>query len=176
MNNLIASTPEFGYPTLAISGAKIAELTQSLVDAGISYRMGAKIEPLSLQASDLVANGIDAVDCSGMSRWLTFHSLGQPADFNMVDGSVEQHQQFIDVGFKVSDYEDAKNKDGIVRVAFLKPIYDDAGLLKEAGHVLFIWNGTTYESHGGVGPGTREWDAEQHPFINLMIVYMVALP
>ena len=152
MNNVTAPTDAFPYPTLAIDGQKIADLTKSLEDAQISYGLGSKIEPLSLQGPDLLGAGISSVDCSGFVRWAIFHALGQPEDFNFQDGSAQQHEQVQAVGFKPSTYDDALVTDGHVRIGFLTP--EDGG---GVGHVVLIWDGNTYESHGGKGPDSRIW-------------------
>jgi hypothetical protein len=167
MNNVQPPTESFPYPTLAIDGGKIAALVLSLEAAGLSYGLGSKIEPLSLQASDLAAAEITSVDCSGCVRWAIFHALGQPADFNFADGSVQQHEQVLAVGFKQSEYNAGFELDDHVRIGFLTP--EDRG---GVGHVVIIWNANTYESHGHKGPDSRVWGTE--PWMEKMHIFVLA--
>lgn len=169
MNNVTAPTEAFPYPSLAIKAAKIVALTDSLITAGLRYRLGAKIDPLDLQAPELVANHIGEVDCSGFVRWVIYHATGQPANFDFPDGSVQQHEWIEAKGFKLSTYEDAHNDDGIVRIAFLTP--EDGG---GVGHVLLIVNGQTCESHGSHGPDHRVWGSEG--WMQKMAVYVLSAP
>ena len=170
MKCIVPPSAEFAYPTLPITAAKVAALADSLIGARLHYGLGAKI-PLHLQAQDLAAHGITACDCSAESRWLLFHALGQPADFDFPDGSVQQHEYIAAKGFKKSTYEDATNHDGVIRIAFLEPNGS------EPGHVLLVdGQGRTCESHGGVGPSHRVWDADQHGFMREMAVFALALP
>jgi hypothetical protein len=169
MTHVTPPSADFPFPALPIDGNKIKALCESLEAVGITYGLGSKIEPLSLQASDLAGAGITSCDCSGFVRWAIFHALGQPNDYNFDDGSVTQHEQVQNVGFKQSSYQDALGDDGYVRIAFLTP--EDGG---GVGHVLLIFDGNTYESHGHKGPDSRVWGLE--PFMAEMEVYVLSGP
>ena len=169
MNGLLAPTAEFPYPTLPIAADKLDALMDSLVGAHLDYQMGGKGDPLSLQAEEFSDHGITGLDCSGLVRWIIFHAMDQPSDFNFADGSAEQHEQIQAVGFKPSQNSDGLNHDGVIRIAFLTP--EDGGVV---GHVLLIHGGATAESYGGRGPGFRTWGAEG--FMQKMHLYVLALP
>jgi hypothetical protein len=164
------ATEDFPFPTMPVTADKIVALTESLIAVNLSYGLGAKIEPLSLQASELVANGIGAVDCSGFTRWALFHALGQPADFGYPDGSVQQHEWIAAQGFKVSSVADGGDNDGVVRVFFLTPEASGEGV----GHTGLIVDGSTCESHGHHGPDRRDWGSEG--WMAKCEVYVLALP
>ncbi|WP_299750271.1 hypothetical protein [Devosia sp.] len=69
------------------------------------------------------------------------------------DGSVVQHDWIREKGFAASTIADAGKKDGIIRIAFLRPQDAASGV----GHVVIVHQSVTYESHGGTGPNSREW-------------------
>lgn len=145
------------YFSLPIQPWKALALTKSLQDAGVSYQLGAKANPLSAQAGEF-----DAIDCSGFVRWLIFHATGQ----EIPDGSVHQHDWAIQHGCKQSTFADAHSDDDLIRIAFLVP----AG--GKPGHVVLILNGYTMESHGGAGPDRRAWGSCS--WMSRMAVYVLS--
>ena len=142
-------TASYGCRWLDLALAKLQALLQSAISAGTSYLLGGKISPLSMQADD--PNWPGQVDCSGFVRWLLYHALGQPADFDVPDGSANQHQWMIDAGFKPSQWQDGLGSDGYIRVGVLAPEDTSEGI----GHIWMTYDGNTIESHGGVGPSSR---------------------
>ena len=163
MSIVTPPTADYGWPSIQVDPAKLLALTESLERVPVTYRMDAKADPLSLQAG-----GFTELDCSGFSRWCLFHALGQPDPYDFPDGSVQQHEWVKAQGLKESSYSSAEFSDGVVRIAFLTP--EDGG---GVGHVVLICNGRTMESHGGVGVGQRDWDAEKYPFMSLMQVFVL---
>lgn len=91
------------------------------------------------------------VDCSGFVREAIRLSTTPRAPFP--DGSVNQHDWIRARDFEKSTIAAGKTKDGVVRIAFLRP--QDSP--RRIGHVVLISNGMTLESHGGVGPNSRAW-------------------
>ena len=91
------------------------------------------------------------VDCSGFVREAIRLATNPMVAFP--DGSVVQHDWIRDQGFTRSGINDAKQSDGFVRIAFLRP--QDSP--RRIGHVVLISKARTLESHGGVGPNSRHW-------------------
>lgn len=119
----------------------LVEYTKRMIDW--DYGFGDKAKDLDVQLSDKGKR----IDCSGYVR-LMFWKL---CKILIPDGSWAQGKWFDKQGFKVSSPESAKLKDGILRVAVL-PVTKD-----HPGHVLFVYNGRTYESKPGTGPSSRPW-------------------
>ena len=167
--------------TLALALADGVTLPDKLVSllgemSGWVYGWDYKIQPLSLQGAELVgtlmvaqdgeAEGTEAkrVDCSGFSRWALYHLSGDKVA--VPDGSVQQHQWFHANGFDTCPVADGHLTDGALRIFFLPPVG------KEAGHVMLVFNGMTYESHGSAGPSSRSWGSQ--PFMHSCSGYVVA--
>jgi hypothetical protein len=91
------------------------------------------------------------IDCSGFVREAIRESTAPMVRFP--DGSVVQHDWVRARRFRRTTIEAAKASDGKVRIAFLSPSDSPSGI----GHVVLIHNGRTLESHGGVGPNSRDW-------------------
>lgn len=155
---------------LTLDPNKIVALEDSLIQAGYRYGLGAKMNPLSDQATD-VPVGIRTIDCSGCSRWLVFHGLGQPEDFHMPDGSVNQHE-WAKQNFKEMPREAALRHDNCVYAFFLAPEDTHDGI----GHTGLCVNGVTQESHGGKGPDHREWLDPKCNWMQLCTVYQISIP
>jgi len=153
----------FAFPTIPFPGAKLQELTQSLMDARVRYGLGAKAVPLSLEAGQF-----SAIDCSGFVRWCFYHG----ANITIPDGSAVQHEWFEANGFKHSDVAAGSLDDNILRIAFLAP--NDS--IEHIGHVLFILNGMCYESHGSTGPDNRRKWMSKPVWMSKMHVYVVDTP
>ncbi|MGO7301397.1 S8 family serine peptidase [Rhizobium ruizarguesonis] len=104
------------------------------------------------------------VDCSGFIREAIRRATTPRLKFP--DGSVVQHDYIKEHGFGKGAPSDGARKDGIVRIAFLRPQDTSSGI----GHVVLVVNGRTIESHGGVGPDSRDWtttdwQAKAHVYI-----------
>jgi hypothetical protein len=164
MNALLPASDSFGWPTFKLEDyEKPVEYCAALEAQGTEYGLGAKADPLGCDLSE-----IHAIDCSGFVRDGLFRATGRPDDFDFPDGSATQHEHCQNIGLKVSTPIDAHNHDNIWRIAFLTP--EDGGGI---GHVLFVRNGLTYESHGSTGPASRAWGSAE--FMGKMTVYVLAL-
>lgn len=158
MSNLLGPKPGFPYKSIDCAPAKLVALTKSLMDAGVTYELGAKVSPLSLQAGEF-----KSVDCSGFVRWAIYHASG----VLLPDGSANQHDWFASQGFKQSTLDAGTLNDNAVRIAFLTAA-DGGG----TGHVVLITGGKTLESHGGHGPDMRVWDPS-HGWMSKCTVWVV---
>jgi hypothetical protein len=114
----------------------------------VGYRLGAKIPPNAVPGRDFTA-----VDCSGFVREAVRRSTDLGNSFP--DGSVVQHDWVTKQGFSPASAVSGELKDEAVRIAFLAPT-----ATRKIGHVVLIYNGATIESHGGVGPDSRPWNAQ----------------
>lgn len=85
MTGLIGPTGAYEFPSLQLDPAKIVAQERFLEGQGVSYLMGAKAVPLDIDESQ-----IKQLDCSGFSRLVLFHALGQPTDFLFPDGRWRQ--------------------------------------------------------------------------------------
>lgn len=140
---------------LPLDPNKVIALTKSMMAWGWVYGLGAKVVPLSSQAADLpVAQR--KVDCSGFVRWNLFHALGQPEEFGMPDGSVNQHFEWADRNFKKVPQGQLGRNDDCVYMFFLDPQDTTEGI----GHTGLCINGWTCESHGSHGPDRRLWGSQ----------------
>ena len=162
MTGILPKSDAFEWPTIDMQPEKVVALTRSLMDAGVTYELGAKASPLSLQAGEF-----DSIDCSGFVRWAIYHATGQGLE--IPDGSANQHEWANREGFKVSNFEAGLAKDGAIRIAFLTP--EDGGGI---GHVMLIIDGLTCESHGHHGPDRRQWGS--YDFMRLCSVYVLTPP
>ena len=135
--------------------------------AKIWYQWGGKV-PFH---SAVPGKDFHGLDCSGFSRECVYLATG--GDIDLPDGSVNQHAAIKAAGLKLSTFDAGTLHDGAVRIAFLEPVYE-SGSLKEAGHVLLILDGTTYESHGTMGVGNRVWG--QYPWMTRMSLYVLTAP
>ena len=113
----------------------------------VTYRLGAKVPFLR------AVPGVDftKVDCSGFIREAIREATSPMTRFP--DGSVVQHDWILSKGFRKSTIAAAKAQDHKVRIAFLRQ--EDSH--DHIGHVVLIYNASTLESHGGVGPDARAW-------------------
>jgi len=116
----------------------------------VTYGLGKKVPFLSA----VPGRDFTRVDCSGFVREAIRRSTNPMLRFP--DGSVVQHDWVRDRGLERSTIADGMRSDGLVRLAFLRPQDSPQGI----GHVVLIIDGWTLESHGGVGPNTREWKGE----------------
>jgi hypothetical protein len=114
----------------------------------VTYGLGKKVPFLGA----VPGRDFKQVDCSGFVREAIRLSTSPPARFP--DGSVIQHDWIRAHGFETSTIAAGMEHDGAVRIAFLAP--QDSPL--RIGHVVLISGGMTLESHGGVGPDSREWN------------------
>lgn len=114
----------------------------------VNYKLGAKIKP----GQEPGAGGFTEVDCSGFVRECVRRATTLGSRFP--DGSAVQHDWVRRHGFPPDSVASGTHQDGAVRIAFLPPRKSK----KRIGHVAFIHDGKTIESHGGVGPDRRPWN------------------
>lgn len=91
------------------------------------------------------------IDCSGFVREAIRSATNPMVAFP--DGSVVQHDWVRNRGFKRVSIGEGALKDNVMRIAFLRP--QDSP--HKIGHVVLLFQGQTFESHGGVGPDSRVW-------------------
>jgi cell wall-associated NlpC family hydrolase len=140
-----APLQDLGHPaTLDVDTAAMDAFLAACIGSTprVGYRLGAKIGPGQVPGRDFTA-----VDCSGFVRELMRRCTIVGAQFP--DGSVIQHDWVKARGFVPAD----EAKPGMVYLAFLSP----ADTASHIGHVVFVRDGRTIESHGGVGPDSRPW-------------------
>ena len=113
----------------------------------VKYGLGAKVSPHGAAPG----NGFTKVDCSGFIRETIWRAT--TPHFNFPDGSVVQHDFIKDKGYERSTRADASLEDGKIRIVFLRPQDSPSHI----GHVALVHNAKTLESHGGVGPDSRQW-------------------
>lgn len=113
----------------------------------VRYGLGAKISPHGA----VPGTGFTKVDCSGFVRETVWRAT--TPHFNFPDGSVVQHDWIKDKGYQRGTRADAFLQDGKIRIVFLRPQDSPSHI----GHVALVHNAKTIESHGGVGPNSRDW-------------------
>ena len=136
--------------TMPIDFAKARAFLDACVNSSprVRYGLGAKV-PFH---GATPGRHFTRVDCSGFVREAIWRATSP--HLNFPDGSVVQHDWVRAQGFQRGTTADGRLRDGAVRIAFLLP--QDAP--NRIGHVVLIHNARTVESHGGVGPNSREWN------------------
>ncbi len=136
----VSRSRSLAAPTLLIAWDKVTAFLEACETSipRVGYKLGAKI-PI-----DSAKPGTDfkAVGCSGFVRAAIRRST---------DGSVVQHDWIKAKKFTAGSVADGKLKDDKIRIAFLTPEDSSAKI----GHVVFVRNALTAESHGGVGPNSH---------------------
>jgi lysozyme family protein len=146
------ASPFFEPPTLPINIDAAHAFLESCMNSSprVEYGLGAKISPHGAKPG----KDFTRVDCSGFVRETVWRATSP--GMNFPDGSVQQHDWIIAQKFQRSTQSDATLQDGKVRIAFLRR--QEAPGPKHVGHVALVHNGRTLESHGSVGPDSRDWD------------------
>ncbi|HET7460331.1 MAG TPA: hypothetical protein VFJ82_03750 [Longimicrobium sp.] len=139
-------------PTLPLDMGRVRAFLDACTGSTprVTYGLGAKVPFLGA----VPGKGFTRVDCSGFVREAIRLATNPRTPFP--DGSVVQHEWVRAKGFRKSNVEAAKNVDGAVRIAFLRPQDVASGI----GHVVLVQNARTFESHGGTGPDSRAWDGK----------------
>lgn len=137
---------------------KLLSLTSAAQKRKIPYAFGVK----HALGSD-VSVWSSGIDCSGWVRYVIYQCCKQ---IKIPDGSWNQAAWAEAQGFKsygkAGYLANAGLKDGRVRLC---------QFTGNPGHIWFTWNGMTYESYGGNGPGSRKWNTlglltrVQHVFV-----------
>lgn len=163
---ILANVGSFGIPEGAETAAPEAAEAFPFLTMGLDISKARAFLQACMNSSPRVAYGLGAkvpfhgaapgqqfkrVDCSGFIREAIWRATSP--HLNFPDGSVVQHDWVRARNYKRSTPGSALNKDGAVRIAFLRPQDVSSGV----GHVALIHNGQTLESHGGVGPNSRPW-------------------
>ncbi|MBV9852067.1 MAG: hypothetical protein JO250_20570 [Armatimonadetes bacterium] len=142
-----------GWTTLPLDMGKVLEFLDACLEAGVNYGVtdGNKIPHHG------AVPGVDFkhVDCSGFMWEAVWRGI-RPAVSTFPDGSVRQHDWVRNHGFEPSSPKAGGLGDGLVRIAFLAPVFRGRTKVKD-GHVTLIYLGWTIESHGGRGPDRRAW-------------------
>jgi cell wall-associated NlpC family hydrolase len=135
---------------LSLSFARAKAFLQACMTSTprVTYGLGKKVPFLNA----VPGRDFTQVDCSGFVREAVREATAPTLAFP--DGSVVQHDWVDAQHFQASTIEAAKQDDGMMRIAFLRPQDVPSGI----GHVVLIVGGKTLESHGGTGPDSRTWD------------------
>lgn len=118
----------------------------------VRYGMGCKAPAL-----DCDSHEITRIDCSGYVRYVLARATSQR--LILPDGSWEQRAWCETRLRQLARYADvayAKEDPSRLFIAFIEPGAIGPG---KAGHVWLVLAGRTLESYGGVGVGSRPWDA-----------------
>ena len=147
--SLAPAPPLAAFTTLAFDLSKAQAFLKACMTSTprVTYGLGAKV-PFH---GAVPGKDFTQVDCSGFVREAIRLSTNPPI---FPDGSVVQHDWIREHGFQKVTIDDGKLNDDVVRIAFLRPQDSPHGI----GHVVLISRAMTLESHGGVGPDTRQWD------------------
>lgn len=143
------TTPDYPWHLIHLDRAALIACVTRCKAVGVKYGLGNKAPSLSSEPG----RDFKAIDCSGFVRWAIYQASSHAVQFP--DGSVVQHDWVTAQNFKISDVESGTLHDNRVRIAFLSPAAGGG-----VGHVALILNGTTLESHGGIGPDRRAWTGE----------------
>ena len=143
------ASEELAVPaTMPLDWSKVQAFLQACQAAGVRYALGAKVP----NDDSIPGRDFATVDCSGFVR-AAVHRATDPV-VPLPDGSVVQQDWVRAKGYAFSSVPDGMLSDAKVRIAFLNPQDSPQGI----GHVVLICNGSTAESHGGVGPDARPFD------------------
>lgn len=129
-----------------VNAKALQAITHRMMLLGMHYGLGSKI-PLSTPVEKCRNKRID---CSGMVRYLVYHSTDGPAI--IPDGSYNQ-KDWVSARTDRVDYDVVGEDLNSLFIAFISP-----SSTHRIGHVWICRSGWTYESHGGVGPNSRRWD------------------
>lgn len=141
--------PEAVSPQLLLDITAARNFLNSCMNSSprVKYGLGAKIRPHGA----VPGTGFTKVDCSGFVRETVWRAT--TPHFNFPDGSVVQHDWIRDKGYERGTRADAFLQDGKIRIVFFRPQDSPSHI----GHVALVHNAKTIESHGGVGPNSRDW-------------------
>lgn len=144
-------------------GLDVASLTRKMDKC--KYELGAKASSAFFKTPRMVqVSSIDEIDCSGFVRLVVWILAG----VLLPDGSWKQGEWFEANGFKVSTTEACKLEDNVLRLLWMTPAQGGG-----VGHIAFCWNGQTFESYGGNGPGSRKFTGDTH-FQKVSKVFVLA--
>ncbi|GLR59349.1 hypothetical protein [Rhizobium indigoferae] len=139
----------FAIATTDFSIAKAKAFLEACLNSNprVTYGLGKKISPGQQPGS----GGFLQVDCSGFVRQTIRLATNLGGTFP--DGSVVQHEWVRKKGYAPDSVASGAASDNNIRIAFLSPSSTSSGI----GHVVLLYRGMSFESHGGVGPDSRPW-------------------
>ena len=149
-----------GFSSVNLDMGKLLDALRACEARGVVYGYGSKAPEHSGQKYVFdYPPTFTAIDCSGFSRWSLYHATG--GALLIPDGSANQNDWAGKQGLKHYGPDKAHtayqsiggNKDNYLRMAFCR-----ASPAETIGHVWFLRNAFTIESHGGGGPSSRPWD------------------
>jgi hypothetical protein len=151
---------------------KMGKIIETLLNANISYERNKGAGKVNLKTP---VSNIKTLDCSGFVQYVIYQTTMNNTKISQ--GSSNQRDDIKALGCSMVSYKDtAKRMDGIVRIAFKKtisvkvidPVTKKPQLdpttkrpirkKTQVGHVWLVINGKTFESKGGVGPTTLDWN------------------
>jgi hypothetical protein len=131
----------------------LQKLTHSLQINGVSYGLGSKVK---LEAP---AKSIQRIDCSGLVRWLVYNCTSP--HLVIPDGSYNQREWCQKMGLVSVPYNQVNQAPNLAGndlfIAFINKTSD------HEGHVWFVNDGETFESHHGRGVNSRKWNSRPLP-------------
>lgn len=128
----------------------------------VKYGLGSKV---NFKQPSFHPSQVRVIDCSGLAGLLVYYGC-EKRNLNPVfpDGSWNQRdwlkKQSLLPGsiiHQVSSYSKIEADPSALYICTLDPIYNGNKLIK-SGHVWFVNDGFTMESHGGTGPAERVWN------------------
>ncbi len=129
--------------TIVLSPTAVLGFCQEMMDGHCKYGFGKKASPLSTSPSK-----VTEIDCSGFVRYLLYQVTN--GGVVIPDGSWAQDEWFRKHRFPQVEYATAAKLDGVLRLGYFSG---------SPGHIWFIQNGKTIESHGkSRGPNRRSWN------------------
>ena len=131
--------------SIFISQNHLVAVCAGLLDGHVHYGFGAKASSLDVDPA-----AIGHIDCSGFIRYVTYRATDR--HIKLQDGSWNHHAWCKAQKLSEVAYSTAALVDGWLRIAFIEPSKT------HSGHVWFVLNGLTLESHGGKGPDRRPWN------------------
>lgn len=127
---------------------KLETVAHALEIRGVRYGWGAKANPLSY----ITLETVQELDCSGFAQLMTWYATGEI----IIPGTAwDQYHELRGWALREHSgamYHKACSNMGALLMCFIEPTS------LHAGHVWYVHDGRTYESHGGGGVSSRSWD------------------
>ena len=130
---------------IIINSLSLSATASALLDGHVGYGFRANSPSLDCAPAD-----ITQLDCSGFTRYLLYQATGK--QIMLPDGSSNQESWCKSYKLAKVAYSTAASHDAWLRIAFIEASSGNPG------HVWFVHNGLTLESHSGTGPDQRSWN------------------
>lgn len=131
---------------IMIDGAKLKAFMDGMLGGHVKYGLGKKASPLTIEPTK-----IKKIDCSGFVQYLLYTVTGGTVKIKA--GSWHQNKYFEDNRFEQVDYKtEASKRDNVLRLGYF---FGGGG--GGIGHIWFVLNAETIESHGSKGANRRSW-------------------